>query len=335
MRTRSGLMIALLLGLLSLAAPARAGPFGGGVFVFGDSLSDTGNNAVFLDAAFAPAQPRTPTPIAGNGFIPDLPYASGRYSNDMVWAEVFAQSLGLSATASLLGGSNLAFGGARTGPVAATFPVPFPPTLATQVGAFITLAGGAIPGDALYVVAGGGNNARDALVAILGGADIPTTIGQTALGYAADISAMLIQLRGAGAQNVVVWNSPNLGVAPAVLEQGPLASYLATTIATSMNAQLVGALEAFPGVKLFDLFDVITDIVADKNAFGLTNVTEACAQFANCVPSEFLFWDGVHPTSAGHLVLAEAMVRTVPAPSTLLLMALAGACLLLMRTRMQ
>ena len=330
MRTRSGFMIALLFGLLTSTPPVGAGPLSG-VFLFGDSLSDTGNNAAFFDTVFAPDQPRTPTPIAGNGFIPDFPYASGRYSNDKVWAEVFAQSLGLSATASLLGGSNFAFGGARTG----TFPLPFPPTLATQVGTFITLAGGAIPGDALYVVAGGGNNARDALEAIQNGADIPLTIGQSAFGYAADISAILTQLRGAGAQNVVVWNSPNLGVAPAVLAQGQDAAILATALTSAMNAALASALGGFPDVKLFDLFDVITDIVADKDAFGLTNVTDACAQFADCVPSEVLFWDGVHPTSAGHLILAEAMVRTVPAPSTLLLLVIAGACLLLMRKRVQ
>ena len=60
------------------------------LFAFGDSLSDTGNNAAVFDTAGFPLPPgtlRTATPISSPTFIPDLPYASNRYSNGPVWVE--------------------------------------------------------------------------------------------------------------------------------------------------------------------------------------------------------------------------------------------------------
>jgi outer membrane lipase/esterase len=84
------------------------------LFIFGDSLSDAGNNAVIFGANV------TPVPISGNSFIPTFPYASGHYTNGPVWAQSFAFNLGLSASPSLLGGTDYAFGGATTGPFSPT-----------------------------------------------------------------------------------------------------------------------------------------------------------------------------------------------------------------------
>ena len=78
--------------------------------MFGDSLSDSGNNA----AAFGVAAGQL---ISGNAYIPQLPYASGTYSNGPVWATQFAGMLGRSAIPSVipeLGGTDYAFGGAAT-----------------------------------------------------------------------------------------------------------------------------------------------------------------------------------------------------------------------------
>jgi outer membrane lipase/esterase len=112
---------------------------------------------------------------------------------------------------------------------------------------------------------------------------------------------------------------PDLGKAPAILAQGAGDSLLATTLVGSMNNALLGAIAADPGVKLFDLFDLIDSIVTNPGDFGLTNVTDACAQFVSCNPSNYLFWDGIHPTSAGHAIISEAMLSVVPEPSALAL----------------
>src|SRR5262249_12236907 len=81
------------------------------LYIFGDSLSDSGNNAIVL------APNTTPVPISGNDFIPTFPYASGHYTNGPVWAQDFAAVLGVSGSPSLLGGTNFAFVGAHTGPL--------------------------------------------------------------------------------------------------------------------------------------------------------------------------------------------------------------------------
>ena len=122
------------------------------------------------------------------------------------------------------------------------------------------------------------------------------------------------------------WNVPDIGKTPAVLAAGASASMLGTTIASAMNQALSGAIGADPDVKLFDDFDLFNEVIADPSAFGLSNVTDACAQVPACDPSEFLFWDGIHPTLATEAIISDAIDSlVVPEPSTL---ALLGAALL-------
>jgi len=307
-------LLAAILALGCLAtATARANAYSA-LYIFGDSLSDSGNNAI----VFAPNT--TPVPISGNDFIPTFPYASGRYTNGPVWAEDFASALGLSASASRLGGTNYASGGALTGPLN---PGPFP-NLETQVALFLLDHANTAPGSALYVVAGGGDNARAALnsaAACLGDAlCIQSVIVAAAQTYATDIATIVGALELAGATNFVVWNVPDIGLTPAVESFGPQASFLGTLIAASMNAAELSAIGGNPGVRLFDLFGLVDDVVANPGAFGFTNVTDACARFTTCDPSTFVFWDGIHPTSGGALVISNAMLAVVPEPATLILL---------------
>ena len=96
--------------LICLVCPSNAFAGYSSLYIFGDSPSDSGNNAVVL------APNVTPVPISGNNFIPTYPYASGRYTNGQTWAQTLASALGLNAGPSLLGGTDYAFGGAQTGP---------------------------------------------------------------------------------------------------------------------------------------------------------------------------------------------------------------------------
>jgi outer membrane lipase/esterase len=295
---RSVLASVVAVALLTPLSAAFAGY--SDLFVFGDSLSDSGNNAAVL-------QQVTPVPIPGNSFIPIFPYASGHYTNDQVWAQILASSLGLSATASLLGGTDYAFGGAPIGPLNTV-----PPSVEAQTALFLSQHGPMIPRTALYVVEGGGQNARDALGAIGSTCGVnPVCIGaiiqSTVAGFVADIQTIDTELEVAGAKNIVVWNVPNIGDAPAVLAAGPLASMLGTTIASDMNQALLGAIGSDPDIKLFDDFGLLNDVIADPGAFGLSNVTDACAQFVTCDPSKFLFWDGIHPTSATEAIISNAI----------------------------
>lgn len=306
-----------------LPATVSALPFTD-VFIFGDSLTDTGNNALVLDNEFAPPLSlppgalRTSTPISGPDFIPDYPYASGRYSNGPVWAEYFAANLGLNATASLMGGTNMAFGGARSGPVGS----PFPFSLLDQVSMFLAGVGGIAPASALYVVQGGGNDARDAFATAAIGGD-PTSIIS---GYALNIMSIITSLDGAGAQEFLLWNIPDIGKTPAIQSLGPVAAGLASSLAMSMNDAVDALLGTLPagvtdGLHRFDAFGLVNQIFSDPTAFGLTDATTACAVNPVCIsnPSSTFFWDGIHPTTAGHAIFAQAALAAIPEPGTVLL----------------
>ena len=304
----------LALAVAALAAmPAQAGPFGS-LVVFGDSLSDNGNNAAA--GLFDPSQV-----VTGNAYIPSNTYASGVYSNGPVWATSFASLIGVPLAPSLLGGSDYAFGGATTG-TPGPGPGGFPFSLTAQTSLYLGATGGVAPSDALYVVAGGGNDARAALTAIAAGADAATTIASTAASFAADIGGIVDRLQAAGAQHIVVWDAPNLGLAPAVVAGGAAAA--GSFLSATMNAALATRLAGEADVSTFDLFGFATSIAASPAAFGFSNTTDACGAVAGADCSQYVFWDGIHPTAAAHEAIADALFAVaapIPEPETFALLA--------------
>ena len=312
------------LAAATFALPSQALAYSG-VVIFGDSLSDSGNNSLALTGGLGGVSQS----VLNDSYVPSYPYApSGTYSNGPVWASSFAAQLGvpMSAMPSLSGmGTNFAFGGAETSVNGPPNQGGFPFSLSTQVGMAIGGMGGQLPGSALYVVAGGGNNARHALEALGANpsfAQMVAGVAQVSAAYAIDIGNIVDTLQAAGAHNIVVWNAPNLGAAPAVRAQGAAAVGLATLMTSSMNAALDYRLSTETGVTTFDLFGLVSSIAANPGAFGLSNATNACGAAVNaCDPATAMFWDGIHPTAAGHLILANAMVAAVvPEPGAVWLM---------------
>lgn len=284
------------------------------LYIFGDSLSDPGNNAIRFGSDATASPPFNVTlqsEITGNAFVATYPYATSyQYTNGNVWAYQFATMLGLpSAVAGpVLGGglgANYASAGAATGPLNNPGTVP---SLLTQVATFVASLGSAqAPANALYVVAGGGNNARTAMTAILGGADPTATIVATAGQFAADIGSIVDTLQAKGAENIVVWNTPNLGLSPAVTASGTAAASLATTLTYSMNTALAARLASETNVRTFDFFGLITSVNANPDAYGLTNASDAGGAIPGADLSNYLCWDGIHPTAEGHAILAQSM----------------------------
>lgn len=302
------LLAAAALAMLSLQGQAAVGGTTAysGVYVFGDSLSDGGNNRLVLGGDGAGQV------ITDNSYIPSLPYASGTYSNGPVWFNTFAAGLGLQSFAgpSLVGGGDYAYGGART-LVDGSFSN-FPPSTQTQLSGFLTNGAGVSP-NAIYVLASGGNDVRAAATAIAGGADPTATIGAGAMSYASTTAGMVGSLVAAGAtpKNIVVWNVPNVGLAPASLALGPAAAAGVTAISSSFNMVLSGAL-ATSGVTMFDVYGLVAAAAASGQ---FTNLTDACgAAVNNCNPATALFWDGIHPTAAAHAFVGNQMLAAVPEP---------------------
>ena len=310
-RATRWLRSALVTTSLALSAvTAQALPYSG-VVVFGDSLSDTGNIASIYGA-----DPFVATAI-GYG-------SNGRFSNGPVWHEYLSAGLGMagaSSTPSLQGGSNLAFGGARTG--AGTTP----PGLLTQYALLDGVTPGADP-NALYIVWGGGNDLRD--VASSGNpAGIPAGI--------ANLQFMLTGLIGQGAKTLLVPNLPNLGLIPEFAGD-PAKSALATFASQQWNlalAQMLASLSGQAAIYALDTFGLFNNIAAMPDDFGFTNTAGQCRSVVgglevSCVNAdEFVFWDAVHPTTAAHEIIGMAAAdllkygHRVPEPGTLALLLLA------------
>jgi phospholipase/lecithinase/hemolysin len=304
--------------LLGFAAAAGAGDRHEyeRLVVFGDSLSDPGNAFVLLHALEVP-------PFE---LIPDAPYARGgqHFSNGETWVEQLAGMLREKAGAGPalrqpLVFSNYAVGGARARSYEAF-------ELGTQVQLYLADTGGTATADALYVVFVGGNDVRDALNALAtdrGGAT-STVILRQALGA---IQQNLGTLYDAGARNFLVANVPNLALLPEVRLQGPAAQGVAKMHAAIFNAGLadiLAGLAANPDVYLarLDVYSILTEVVGPPAAAGLAEVEQPCITPGTTAkpfcahPDDYLFWDGIHPTRAGHRILAlrASEVLGLPAP---------------------
>lgn len=314
------------LGLCIATLSASAAPAYSSLVVFGDSLSDSGNNALLIGTA--PGQV-----ITGDDYYARIPYASGTYSNGPVWTQYLAQSLGLPLAPSLAGGGNFAFGGAQTGANGSDIPaIPgFPFSMRTQLDGYLSATGHVADPNALYIVSGGGNNVRVALDAVAGGADIGTTFTSTVAGYASDMAGLVGDLRAAGAQHVLVLDTPNFGLTPLARAAG--ADVLATQLSFAMDQALANAL-AGSGATTFDMFGYLTAAVG--SGAGYSDVLHACgAAVNNCDPNTSLFYDAIHPTTLGHQQLAAAVftAAAVPEPDAAALLAAGLAALALVRRR--
>lgn len=297
------------IGLCAAAFAASAAPYSR-LVVFGDSISDSGNNFLLLSQAGQ----LQPVNITGDSYYSKMPSAAGTYSNGAVWTQYFAQSLGLAPlTPSLAGGSNFAFGGAQTGLDGTETPQGFPFSMKTQLNMYFGATGGVADPNALYVVAGGGNNIREALEAIGKGADPNATAAATVAGYAADMAGIVGNLKLAGAQHVLVLNTPNFGLTPLANAMGVSAQ--ASGLSFAMDAALNGAL-AGSGAQIFDMYGFMTAAVGNAAQLGFSNWTHACGAAVNaCDVNTSLFWDGIHPTALAHQQLAAAVLAVaVPEP---------------------
>jgi len=299
---RSSLAAAALAVLL--AGPASAVTFSDAYF-FGDSLSDTGN-VLTATGGTIPASP---------------PYFNGRFSNGPVWVEYLAAGIGHAdaAKASLLGGHNYAFGGARTSNAGAS-------DLLSQVGSFVSALPAMADANALYVVVAGGNDMRDAR------SGNPANIGAAAMAATDNLKTAISQLAGKGAKNILVANLPDLGATPEAMGLGLTA--VSTQATDAFNAQMGGVVSYGQGLGLtMSFFDfagladkVRTDALTNGGAlYGITNVTTPCGAFqfspgTSCAVSQFS--DALHPSAVSHAMMGAAAIAAVPEPETYGLMAL-------------
>jgi phospholipase/lecithinase/hemolysin len=314
MKTAS-LAAAAVLTATTFSAPIAAhAPFGS-IVVFGTSLSDPGNAFALRGGTNTP-----PDYLLDPLLIPSAPYARGghHFSNGATWIEQFARGRGLAGSvrpaflAPASPATNFAVAAARAREDGLNLNLP------AQVDAFLVQAGGVAPSGSLYVIEMGGNDIRDALATYVSGGGSP---GASAVLEEANVSIAnaIVTLYGAGARQFLVWRAPNVGLTPAIRtldHMSPGAAFLGKVLTQGFNAGLDGVvrqLSGLPGISIarLDAERILNDLVTKPDKFGLTNVTTACVTpgvppFTCQSPDEFLYWDGIHPTTAVHAILAQA-----------------------------
>ncbi|MGH8001622.1 MAG: SGNH/GDSL hydrolase family protein [Brasilonema sp.] len=306
---------------LSLTSPlkASASEFSQ-FFIFGDSLSDTGNVFNATGGSLNPTQA-----------IPsDPPFFQGRFSNNKIWVDFVGEELGLSPTLSTnlsttnpTQGINYAIGGSNSG----------------QDNAFVSTLPGVQEQVDLYKQTLLTNNQKadpNALYAVWGGANDylfgnVTDVNQTV----SNLSNAVESLAQSGAKNILVFNLPDLGTAPLVSQTGNASTL--TTLTNNHNAALTTALTQLSnisGVNIItvDINSLFNRVLANPSEFGFNNVTTPCVIGdtinGNIVsvcdnPDDFVFFDSVHPTSGVHKLVAETALtalraKSVPESSTVL-----------------
>ncbi|WP_229956739.1 SGNH/GDSL hydrolase family protein [Parasphingorhabdus litoris] len=261
--------------------------------IFGDSLVDAGNVFTASGGMFA-------SPADG--------YFNGRFTNGYDYTDLLSIELfGAPTVASLQGGTNFAFGGAR-----ASNTNIFVPDLGEQLGlyaGYLADPANEVDRNGLYILNFGGNdifNAPDDPV------DADLFIRQSARDYAAGIQA----LNDIGARNLLLTGFP---------VADPL----------SLNAELyltqeLAALSLTSDTTLFrySYLDFFNRLATDPGSFGLppqrldiTCQLAGPAAIANGCEGIFSF-DGVHPTAPIHRALFQDissqfnLLGSVPEPTT-------------------
>lgn len=122
---------------------------------------------------------------------------------------------------------------------------------------------------------------------------------------------------GANAENIVVFDMPDLGLTPGVVNDADTSAALTGLSRDVFNAILSGGIaEQFPNIQQFSAFDFLNAVIDDPKSFHFTNVTEDCV-FDGDAPQcrvgnkRFFFWDNKHPTSDAHQELARAVADSL------------------------
>ena len=267
-------------------------------FFFGDSLTDMGN--LFF--------------LVGQ---PPAPYYNGRFSNGPVYAEYLVSGLQRSLTApgSVTTNLDFAFAGATATTTYANGSTPA--TLAQEIGMY-QLRGLTPKATDLFVIWAGANDVLN----YLGSTPTPSADGANASASASanSVTGAAQALIGLGAKNLIVMTLPDIGrTARFTTGSAAPASLLATGAVQTYGSTIrsnIAALATSTGanITLVDTTALLNTIINNAAHFGFTDTTHDVVDtltsggtVAN--PNSYIFWDGIHPTTAAHQLLAQAITE--------------------------
>lgn len=311
--------------------------------VIGDSYSDAGNSGLLTQATLSPL-PGFPFPYYANGR-----FTNGPVAMEQLWS-LFNPSLPPLKPSLAAGGTNYAVGGATSGlnsylQVAPDMDPSLKPLYANTsaysqlndvLGSFA--AGSFDPSNTLFAFWMGPNDALYWLnTKPIGSADgftpgtingdppVQTNAEDMLKNSMSNIAIGVQKLIGNGAQHVLVPNLLDFSKAPA-FSGDPVQAATVKALVLGFNQGLDQTLDllrlANPTVDIidFDTAALFDTIFANPGSYGFTNISEACTSITNstvftpgcsAAADGWLFWDGVHVTSAAHSVIAANMYQSV------------------------
>jgi len=284
MKSRKAPFFVLLVAamLVAMTSIASASPYSA-VFVYGDSLSDTGN--IYT--------------VSGHTIPQSPPHYNGRFSNGPLTDEYLVYALHSPLVSFAWGGATTGIGDSGDGGTQTTLGTLGLPGMLLQLeGSLATVT----------------PFAPTSLFIVWGGPDDFITGGSVAIGVADEL-AIVSALQGVGATHILVPGMPDLGLTP--LYYGNAS---ATAFSYAFDQALKANLPR--GVTYYDTFTFMHQVVANPSGYGFTDVTDPClVGLSPCSnPNQYLFWDDLHPTTAADAILAAQFANAVPEPSTFLLL---------------
>ena len=299
------------------------------LYVFGDSLSDNGNEFAALNYIQSNLNPDIEIDAASP------PYYPGRESNGFVWTDYLAEDLGLTLTPvlefaegtpvseNMNGGYEItsSFGG-NTATQSTNFAVSgarlvnddsdpgdlLTPSVSSQIDIFLEdleVKQVKTSEDGLYIIQGGANDY------LSGELSEPTE----AVAVVADA---ITDLYNAGGRYFLVPNLPDLGNTPIGSSFSDEESAFLTDVSNQHNDLLETTLRKLerdlPDVEIEspDFRALTLDVANDPTAFGFTNGTDSylvgeAPDFSTTGdnPDDYFYFDYIHPTTKGQELLAD------------------------------
>ncbi|XP_027330095.1 GDSL esterase/lipase EXL3-like [Abrus precatorius] len=311
------------------------------VFVFGDSVVDTGNNN--NRRTFA----RSNFPPYGKDFEGGIP--TGRFSNGKVPSDLIVEELGIKEllpaylspnlkSSDLVSGVCFASGGSGYDPLTSTLESSMP--LSGQLDLFKEYIGklkGLVGQDKANFIL-----ANSLFIVVAGSSDISNTYRTRQLLY--DIPAytdllitsasnFLTEINELGARRIAVFSAPPIGCLPFQRTVGggigrrcaERPNEVAKLFNTKLSKKLDSLNRNFPNSRniYIDVYDPLLDIIVNYQKYGYKvgdtgccgtgriEVAILCNRFASTCPDvlDYVFWDSFHPTESVYKKLIAPILQ--------------------------
>jgi len=324
-RPRFQSVFAAILALFIAPAIATAQvPDFSAMYVFGDSLADSGN--FYVTTKLLGANP--PVPPSKH---PLQAYFEGRFSNGYVGVEFLWERLSGNAPGSpngmrafvkwplVTGDSavNFAYGGTGTPFLDQTPGGLWAPGLKGQIELFKGALRGRVPQNALFVISTGSNDYRDD----------PFNVPMSPAVVVGNISEAIARLYQIGARHIAVVDLPDFGLLPLYAGDPGQVSELSVVHNTLLDTAVSALRDRFPMLHLVTirlnplLLQLVgslewqvpaLEVFSGPGQSACVFINPALCQDAspgafNNLHLGFLFWDVSHPTTEAHHALGDYM----------------------------